>query len=100
MPQWRTDEILLDRLRQFGGDVEFNCEVVGFTQESGAVSVMVSQGGATELLHASYLVGADGGRSTVRKVLGVGFAGETFESERTLIGDVRADGLEDPSAMC
>lgn len=94
VPQWRTDEILLDRLRQFGGDVEFNCEVVGFTQRSDAVSVMVSQGGAPELLHASYLVGADGGRSTVRKMLGVGFAGETFERERTLIGDVRADGLE------
>ncbi|MFC4944445.1 FAD-dependent monooxygenase [Pseudonocardia sp. GCM10023141] len=45
-------------------------------------------------LRAAYLVGTDGGRSTVRKHLGVGFEGETFERERTLIGDVQVDGLD------
>jgi hypothetical protein len=43
---------------------------------------------------ARFLVGCDGGRSTVRKALGVTFIGETFEEERTLIGDVCVDGLE------
>ena len=35
------------------------------------------------LFRSRYLVGRDGGRSTVRKALGVGFAGDTFETERT-----------------
>lgn len=94
VPQWRTDEILLNRLRELGGDVEFNCEVTGFDQNIDGVTVTVTRGGTPDRIQSSYLVGADGGRSTVRKVLGVGFAGETFESERTLIGDVRADGLD------
>ncbi|NGX07122.1 FAD-dependent monooxygenase [Mycobacteroides franklinii] len=94
VPQWRTDEILLGRLHELGGDVEFGCEVTGFTQDAHGVTVTVSRGGTVQPIRASYLVGSDGGRSTIRKALGVGFAGETFESERTLIGDVRADGLE------
>lgn len=93
VPQWRTDEILLSRLRQLGGEVEFGCEVVDFSQDTGGVTVSVSRAGHTEKIRAAYLVGTDGGRSTIRKVLGVGFAGDTFESERTLIGDVRAEGL-------
>ncbi|ORB59635.1 3-(3-hydroxyphenyl)propionate hydroxylase [Mycobacteroides saopaulense] len=94
VPQWRTDEILLSRLRELGGDVEFGCEVTGFEQDTEGVTVSVSREGLPETRRASYLIGADGGRSTVRKALGVGFAGQTFERERTLIGDVRADGLE------
>ncbi|MFA4083359.1 FAD-dependent monooxygenase [Mycobacteroides salmoniphilum] len=94
VPQWRTDEILLRRLRELGVDVEFSCEVTDFDQETDGVTVTVSGGGKADRIHAAYLVGTDGGRSTVRKALGVGFAGETFESERTLIGDVRVEGLD------
>lgn len=39
-------------------------------------------------LRARYLVGCDGGRSTVRKLLGVGFPGEPSRTE-TLIGEMR-----------
>lgn len=91
IPQWRTDQILYDRLLELGGSVEFNAEITGFQQDSNGVTVTVN---GTDTVRADYLVGADGGRSAVRKATGVGFAGETFPSERTLIGDVRADGLE------
>jgi hypothetical protein len=40
------------------------------------------------------LVGADGGRSTVRKRLAVPFAGETNEDITMLLADVRVDGLD------
>jgi 2-polyprenyl-6-methoxyphenol hydroxylase-like FAD-dependent oxidoreductase len=40
------------------------------------------------------MVGSDGGHSFVRKVLGVGFEGETWTSERMLVGDVQVDGLD------
>ena len=38
-------------------------------------------------LRARYLVGCDGGRSTVRKLLGVGFPGEPTRVE-TLLGEM------------
>ncbi len=31
---------------------------------------------------------------TVRKAMGVGFEGDTFDTERTLIGDIQVDGLD------
>jgi rifampicin monooxygenase len=45
-----------------------------------------------ERLRSRYLVGCDGGRSTVRKLLGVGFPGEPARSE-TLMGEL---GMEAP----
>ncbi|GAA4240868.1 FAD-dependent monooxygenase [Actinomadura meridiana] len=94
IPQWRTDRILHDRFVELGGRVELGTEVTEFSQDDDGVTVTLVSGGATERVRAGYLVGADGGRSLVRKALGVGFEGETFETERTLIGDVGAEGLE------
>jgi len=90
VPQWRTDRILAERFTELGGKVELETELTGFTYGVGEVDA-VTTGGP---IRARYLVGCDGGRSTVRKTLGVGFAGETFDTERTLIGDVRVDGLD------
>lgn len=39
-------------------------------------------------------MGADGGKSFVRKALGIAFEGSTDESIRMLLGDVRAEGLD------
>jgi len=94
LPQWRTDEILLARLRALGGDIEFATELTGFTADDDGVTAAVARDGVPSQIRAAYLVGTDGGRSTVRKSLGIGFEGKTFERERTLIGDVRVDGLD------
>jgi 2-polyprenyl-6-methoxyphenol hydroxylase-like FAD-dependent oxidoreductase len=90
IPQWRTDRILADRFAELGGTVELDTELIGLTQDDAGVTAMTSRGS----VRADYVIGCDGGRSTVRKLLGVGFDGDTFETERTLIGDVRADGLD------
>jgi len=47
-------------------------EVTGFTQDEEGVSIVLSNGGT---LRAQYLVGCDGGRSTVRKLAGIEFPG-------------------------
>lgn len=47
-------------------------EVVGFTQDDDGVDVELADGAT---LHAEYLVGCDGGRSTVRKAAGIEFPG-------------------------
>ncbi|MFV8174848.1 FAD-dependent monooxygenase [Mycolicibacterium peregrinum] len=90
IPQWRTDQILAARFAELGGTIEFDTEVTGFTQHDDGVTVHTNRG----QIRADYLVGADGGRSTVRKVSGVEFLGGALTEERIVVGDVRAAGLE------
>jgi 2-polyprenyl-6-methoxyphenol hydroxylase-like FAD-dependent oxidoreductase len=94
IPQWRTDQILHDRFVELGGRVDLATELTGFTQDAAQITATLVHDGVEERVEARYLVGADGGHSFVRKASGVGFEGETHETERTLIGDVRVDGLE------
>jgi 2-polyprenyl-6-methoxyphenol hydroxylase-like FAD-dependent oxidoreductase len=90
LPQARTEGLLRDRLAELGGRVEFGVELAGFEQDGDGVTATLSTG----RVRAAYLVGADGGRSTVRSRLGVGFEGETLERERFLVGDLPVDGLD------
>jgi len=93
VPQWRTEEILRERLAALGATVELGTALAGFAQDGDGVTATLTTSTGVETVRAGYLVGADGGRSTVRKALGVGFHGETMESHRALIGDVAVDGL-------
>ncbi len=86
VPQWRTGEILAE-----GVPVEYGVGVKGLIQDADEVHLTLDNG---EALTARYVVGADGGKSTVRKALGIGFEGETREEERLFIADVRLDGLD------
>ncbi|OBB26545.1 3-(3-hydroxyphenyl)propionate hydroxylase [Mycolicibacterium peregrinum] len=90
IPQWRTDQILAARFAELGGTIEFDNEVTGFTQDDDGVTVHTNRG----RIRADYLVGADGGRSTVREVSGVEFLGGALTEERIIVGDVRAAGLD------
>ncbi|KAB8191468.1 NAD(P)-binding protein [Nonomuraea phyllanthi] len=90
-PQWRTERILRDRLAELGHRVELGAELTGFEQDDEGVTATLSTG---EQVRCAYLVGADGGRSTVRKQLGVGFVGETYEDERMLLADIRTGDLD------
>jgi 2-polyprenyl-6-methoxyphenol hydroxylase-like FAD-dependent oxidoreductase len=89
--QSRTEAILRNRLTDFGVSVELSTELVGFRQTDDEVTAELSTG---ETVTVDYLVGADGGRSFVRKSLGIAFEGVTDESIRMLLGDVSADGLD------
>ncbi|WP_163513154.1 FAD-dependent monooxygenase [Fodinicola acaciae] len=94
VPQARTEEILRDRLAELGVRVELRTAVTGFEQDADGVTVRLERDGETEVVRAAYLVGADGGRSTVRKQLGIPFVGETNEEIRMTLADVRATGLD------
>jgi 2-polyprenyl-6-methoxyphenol hydroxylase-like FAD-dependent oxidoreductase len=91
VPQWRTEQILRSRLAGHGVEVELGAGVVDFEQDDRAVAAHLDNG---QTVHSAYLVGADGGRSTVRKRLAVPFAGETDEDITMLLADVRVDGLD------
>jgi 2-polyprenyl-6-methoxyphenol hydroxylase-like FAD-dependent oxidoreductase len=57
--------------------VRFGCELVSFTQDAtGVVAQLTSSSGQSTLLEAAYLVGCDGGSSTVRKQLGIALQGQ------------------------
>ncbi|MEV6646103.1 FAD-dependent monooxygenase [Amycolatopsis sp. NPDC051371] len=89
--QSQTEGILRDRLAEFGVRVELNTALTGFEQDADGVTATLSTG---ETVRAEYLVGADGGKSVVRKTLGIAFEGTTDESIRMLLGDVHAEGLD------
>jgi 2-polyprenyl-6-methoxyphenol hydroxylase-like FAD-dependent oxidoreductase len=73
--QWKLSRLLLELLKQRPEvQVRFGTEVLGVAQDGRAVTVQLKG----ETLAASYVVGADGARSIVRKALGLGFEGETF----------------------
>ncbi|WP_392672188.1 FAD-dependent monooxygenase [Streptomyces sp. LN785] len=92
VPQWRTQEILLARLRELGGDIVFSAALTGLDQDPEGVTAHLSTGP----VRASYLVAADGGRSTVRRALGVPMTGETVDPAPMLVADVRvAEGALD-----
>ncbi|WIM93281.1 FAD-dependent monooxygenase [Actinoplanes oblitus] len=87
LPQWRTEAILRERLGELGGKVEFGMRVTGL-----AGGEVTFAGG--ERVRARFVVGADGGRSTIRRELGIPFTGRTDEDTRAMISDVRLDGLD------
>jgi 2-polyprenyl-6-methoxyphenol hydroxylase-like FAD-dependent oxidoreductase len=60
-----------------GVTVRFGCELIAFTQDAGCVTAIVQpENAAEETIRASYLVGCDGGSSTVRKQLAIPLQGE------------------------
>jgi len=59
-----------------GVEVRFGCELVGFDQDDDGVSAQLRDAsGAASTVRAGYLVGCDGGVSTVRKQLGIPLSG-------------------------
>lgn len=75
--QPRLVRLLEKRARDLGVDVRWGHELSGLSQEAGGVTAIVSGPDGGYGLDASYLVGADGGRSLVRKSVGVDFPGST-----------------------
>jgi 3-(3-hydroxy-phenyl)propionate hydroxylase len=71
---WQSDfeRILAEWIDELGVQILRGREVIGFSQDDLGVNVRLA-GGST--LQCAYLVGCDGGRSTVRKTAGIDFAG-------------------------
>lgn len=93
IPQFRTEQIMRDRLAELGGHVEFGRELVGFEQDDSGVTARVATGGREETLRVRYLVATDGGRSFVRRALGLDFPGKTL-GVRAMVADVALTGLD------
>jgi 2-polyprenyl-6-methoxyphenol hydroxylase-like FAD-dependent oxidoreductase len=96
IPQNRMAEILVEECQKTGlVDLRFNSRVESITNDENGVSVGVvpvesamaaSQSNLT--ISGKYLAGCDGGRSTIRKLLGISLAGHGWP-ERFVALDVR-----------
>ncbi|MEV4627226.1 rifampin monooxygenase [Micromonospora sp. NPDC049523] len=84
IPQPVTDRLLTGHAIEVGVDIQRGSELVDLSQDQHGVTAALADG--TEL-RSRYLVGCDGGRSTVRRLLGVGFPGEPTRVE-TLLGEM------------
>ncbi|WP_267884727.1 FAD-dependent monooxygenase [Streptomyces sp. NRRL S-87] len=92
LAQWQTEGFLRERLEELGGRVEFGAEVTALSQDAEGVRATLADG---SVVTAAYAVGCDGGRSTVRRLLGVAFEGHGGggAEESMVVGDVEAPGL-------
>jgi 3-(3-hydroxy-phenyl)propionate hydroxylase len=89
--QHKLANLVIERLSGFANaKFEFSAQVTGVEQRADAVVATVARGKKTERVTGSYLIGADGGRSTVRKALEIAFEGYTFP-ERFLVLTTRFD---------
>ncbi len=84
IPQTTIERLLNEHATERGVEIRRGCELVALSQEDHAVTVELADG---TRLRSRFLVGCDGGRSAVRKLLGIGFPGEPTSVE-TLLGEV------------
>lgn len=82
IPQPITDRLLAEHAVEAGAEIRHGHELVGLAQDGDGVTAELADG---TRLRSRYLVGCDGGRSAVRKLLGVDFPGEPSRVE-TLLG--------------
>ncbi|MBD7958095.1 FAD-dependent monooxygenase [Microbacterium sp. Sa4CUA7] len=94
IPQPVTERLLTEHALALGAQVRRATEAVGIEQDAGGVTVRLSDGAE---LRARYVVGCDGGRSTVRSLAGIGFAGEAATAE-WLLGEVELTAAPDEVA--
>jgi 2-polyprenyl-6-methoxyphenol hydroxylase-like FAD-dependent oxidoreductase len=94
LPQWRTEQVLRTRLSELGGAVEFGRELIRLDQDAdGATATVVHHDtGAEEEIRGAFVVGCDGGSSTVRTLTGITMRGDSHV-EHFVLGDVLIEGL-------
>ncbi|MGW5350540.1 FAD-dependent monooxygenase [Streptomyces sp. NPDC004031] len=77
-----TERLLREHAERLGARIRFGSEVAAVDQDADGVTVGLADG---TRLRSRYAVGCDGGRSAVRKAVGIGFPGEPATVE-TLLG--------------
>jgi 2-polyprenyl-6-methoxyphenol hydroxylase-like FAD-dependent oxidoreductase len=91
IPQNRTEAILRSRLAEFDRQPEFGKPFESLSQADNCVRVRLATG---ELVTARYLVGCDGGRSVVRKAIGLSLNGKGLSDQVSFVADVHLAGLD------
>ncbi|WP_129116036.1 FAD-dependent monooxygenase [Halegenticoccus tardaugens] len=91
VPQVVTEQYMLEALADIGVDIHWETEVSSVASSPDGVHVETADGREWE---TDYLVGADGGGSTVRKEIGSNFEGDQSENA-FIIADIEDEGIDD-----
>jgi 4,5-epoxidase len=86
-PQAQLEEALLERYQALGGRIEFGVEAVGLDASKHPAEVFTAD---QRTYLASWVIACDGGRSAIRRSLGVAFDGKTHDYD-LLLADVDLD---------
>ncbi len=98
--QMYVEALLLEHARTRGNIVlRFGCEVTDFAQDDEGVTLTAqhTDKGAAETWRAQYLIGCDGGRSFVRRHLGIRYGGEETLRQAYFGGRMFASHLRAPT---
>ena len=97
-PQHEIEQTLAAHALSLGAEIRRGHGLAGFVQDEDAITVAVDGPDGRYDLNAEYLVGADGGHSTVRKLAGIGFPGVTRDNSVSRSANVRLpQSLIDPA---
>ncbi|HEX9466199.1 MAG TPA: FAD-dependent monooxygenase [Alphaproteobacteria bacterium] len=89
--QFKLTPLLLTQLQSIpGARVRFGVRVESVSEDDSGVTVHATSEGGEETFRAAWVVGADGGRSTVRKAASIPFEGFTWP-ERFLVASTTYD---------
>ncbi|SNY67442.1 rifampin monooxygenase [Paractinoplanes atraurantiacus] len=94
IPQTVVERLLAEHAAGAGAEIRRGAEVTGLSQDDYGVTAELADGSRVQ---GQFLAGCDGGRSTVRKLLGIGFPGEPSRHE-TLLGQMEASAPADQIA--
>ena len=94
IPQTTTDRLLEEHAVAVGAEIRRGCALTGLSQDEDGVTAELADG---TRVRARWLVGCDGGRSTVRGLVGIGFPGEPSTTD-VLLGEMRVD-VPEPELM-
>jgi 2-polyprenyl-6-methoxyphenol hydroxylase-like FAD-dependent oxidoreductase len=97
--QMLVEQILKDRADALpAADVRFGWRLLGFTQHADYVEAELEEAGSgkKETLRCAYLAGCDGAHSTVRRELGIRYAGDGGQDVNYMMGRMQSTYLEAP----
>ncbi len=80
--QHHMSKLLTERLPgTANAEVRFNCEVIAIEQDAEGVTTTIRDHGVEKQIRSKFAIGADGSRSVVRRNLGIGFEGFTYDEK-------------------
>ncbi|CAN5209833.1 FAD-dependent monooxygenase [soil metagenome] len=93
--QHAIEHMLADYARSLGIEVRRECEVTAVVQQSDGVTVECMSPTGAARIECAYLIGCDGGRSSIRKLTGFAFPG----TDPTLTMYTAVVGLDRPELL-
>lgn len=97
-PQNLNEALLLDHLREHGGEVHWESELLDYLEIQGGYQLRWRQANLVRETTCRFLVGCDGGHSRVRESQGIAFEGGTYE-HYFYVADLEARGSLQPCEL-